>query len=281
MVTVPFDFSRHQIGLDVQVHGTPLYMFLDTGNSPSAIDTARAKSLGLKIDFAHGGEASGQGDAVHMMVYPTSIDGLTIGGEHFDAVEALAADHAAISKAYGRAVDGTLGHSFFLGRVVLIDYPAHTLTISDNAADVAPQLAACRAWRMPLKSFKGDTIPIVEMGIGEAKLPVSIDTGSDSVVELFQHALDMPAVKAALVEDGSSISTGARGAYSVKLYRLNAPLSLGPFVLAAGQRVMVTGDAGTADTRLANVGNRLLEGLKIKLLLDYRNNEIGFFGCAQ
>ena len=61
VVVAPFDFSRHEIGLSVSVHGTPLYMFLDTGVSPSAIDTDTAKVLGLKIDFAGGGEASGQG----------------------------------------------------------------------------------------------------------------------------------------------------------------------------------------------------------------------------
>ncbi len=282
-VVVPFDFSRHQIGLDVRVHGTPLYMFLDTGNSPSVIDTARAKSLGLKIDFAGGGEASGQGGAAHVMVYPTSIDGLAIGGHRFGPIEALVADHTAISHAYGRTVDGTLGHSFFLSRVVLIDYAAATLVISDRETDVASQLATCHSvWRRPLKSFKGDTIPIVDMGVGNTQLPVSIDTGSDSTVELFKGALDDPAIKAALVEAGTTTNTGARGEYSVKLYRLNAPLSLGPFVLPAGQSVMLTSDEGSAQTRLANVGNRLLAGMHVKLLLDYRDNQIGFFGdCAR
>lgn len=33
-LVVPFDFSRHEIGLDVSIHGAPVYMFLDTGVSP-------------------------------------------------------------------------------------------------------------------------------------------------------------------------------------------------------------------------------------------------------
>lgn len=282
-VVVPFDFSRHEIGLNVNVHGTPLYMFLDTGNSPSVIDTGRAKSLGLKIDYAGGGEASGQGGAVHMIVYPTSIDGLMIGGRQFHAVEALAADHKAISSAYGRIVDGTLGHSFFVGRAVLIDYAASTVAISDNGADMASQLATCRrAWRLPLRSFKGDTIPIVDMGIGSVQIPVSIDTGSDTTVELFKGAVEKPAVKTALVAAGTSKSTGARGEYAVTIYKLNAPASLGPFVLPAGQKVMLTGDEGSADTRLANVGNKMLAAMHLKLLLDYRDNRIGFYGdCAK
>ncbi len=282
-VTVPFDFSRHQIGLNVRVRGTPLYMFLDTGVSPSAIEIARARSLGLKIDYAGGGEASGQGGAVHVIVYPTSIDGLTIDGRRFGPIEALAADHTAIDRAYGRTVDGTLGHSFFVGRVVLIDYAVATVAISDREADVASQLATCRStWRAPLRSFKGDTIPIVDLGIGNARLPVSIDTGSDSTIELFKGALDAPAVKAALVEAGTTTNTGARGEYAVKVYRLNAPIRLGPFVLPAGQKVMLTGDKGSAQTRLANVGNRLLASMHVKLLLDYRDSRIAFYGnCAR
>lgn len=283
-IVVPFDFSRHQIGLSVSVRGTPLYMFLDTGNSPSVIDTARAKALGLKIDYAHGGEASGQGDSVHLIVYPTAIDGLVLGGRAFPPIEALVADHKAISSAYGRTVDGTLGHSFFAGRVVLIDYAAATVAISDDGeAEMAPKVAACRSvWRAPLKSFAGDTIPVVDLKIGDARLPVSVDTGSDGIIELFRGALNLPAVKAALVEAGSTNETGARGGYVAKVYKLNAPIALGPFVLPAGQSVTLADIEGSADTRLANLGNRLLAGMGLKLLLDYRDNRIAFYGdCAR
>lgn len=41
-LSVPFDFTRGAIGLDVSVNGTPLYMILDTGVDPSVIDLARA-----------------------------------------------------------------------------------------------------------------------------------------------------------------------------------------------------------------------------------------------
>ncbi|HEY2070562.1 MAG TPA: retropepsin-like aspartic protease [Rhizomicrobium sp.] len=282
-LVVPFDFSRHEVGLNVRVHGTPLYMFLDTGVTPSAIDPARAKSLGLKIDFAGGGEGSGAGDAQHVMAYPTSIDDLVIGGRHFGAVEALTADQKAISGAYGRPVDGTLGHSFLAGKVVLIDYAARTLTISDSEADMASQRAVCRsAWNTPLKSFKGDIIPIVDLGIGKAVLPASIDTGSDGTVELFKRALDEPSVKAALVEAGTTRETGARGGYTAKVYKLNAPIRLGPFVLPAGERVTLNSDAGSAETRLVNIGDRLLAEIHVKLLLDYRGNRIAFLGdCAR
>ena len=43
---IPFDFSRHAIGLQVQVKGKPLYVILDTGVDPSIIDLQRARELG-------------------------------------------------------------------------------------------------------------------------------------------------------------------------------------------------------------------------------------------
>jgi hypothetical protein len=276
---VSFDFSRHEVGLNVHVHGAPLYMFLDTGVSPSAIDTARARSLGLKIDFAGGGEASGAGTAQHVMVYPTSIDDLTIAGRRFDAIEALATDQKAISIAYGRRVDGTLGHSFLAGRVVLIDYQARTIAISDRKAHMASRVATCRsAWRIPLRSMKGDKIPIVDLEIGNVRLPFGLDTGSDGNVELFKNALGKPAVNSALVEAGMTKNTGTRGIYLSKIYRLNAPISLGQFVVPAGHSVTLSSDMGSPKSRFGNVGNRLLAGLNLKLLLDYRDNQIVFLG---
>lgn len=282
-LVAPFDFSRFEIGLDVSVRGTPLYMFLDTGVSPSAIEIDRAKSLGLKIDFGGGGEASGAGNAAHLIAYPTSIDDLAIGGRPFGAIEALAADTRETSRAYGSPVDGTLGLSFLAGKLVLIDYPARTVTIFDSKADAARRLATCRkAWRMPLRSFPGGTIPIVELRIGAAQLPVSIDTGSNGNVDLYKRALDEPTVKAALVEAGTTTETGNRGAFTKKTYRLQAPVSLGPFALPAGQAVSITSGEGGADTRLGNVGNKLLASMRVKLLLDYRENRIAFFGdCAR
>jgi hypothetical protein len=167
--------------------------------------------------------------------------------------------------------------------LTLIDYPTRTLTVADRKAELAPQLATCRrSWVTPLRSFKGDTIPVVDLKIGNAHLPAGIDTGSDSALDLLTGALDVPAVKTALLEAGTHKATGDRGEYIVKLYKLNAPVSIGPFIVPAGQSVALSSNAGSATTRLANVGNRLLESMRLKLLVDYRDGQIDFYGdCAR
>jgi hypothetical protein len=278
-LTLPFDFSRSAILLNVAVRGTPLRMFLDTGVSPSTIDIQRAKGLALHIDYAGGGEASGDGTAKSVVVYPTIMDGLQIGGQSFSSIEALTLDMKPISSAYGSTVDGTLGFSFLAGRLVLIDYPAHAATIFSNRAEATQQLATCRkVWRVRLKSFQGDHIPVVELKIGNTRLPVSIDTGSNGNLELFTKALDNPAMAAVLSETGSSTATGTRGAYTVRTQVLQAPLSFGPFKVPAGQIVTLSKSAGSMSTRLGNVGNKLIASMQLKLLLDYRENQMAFYG---
>jgi hypothetical protein len=101
-------------------------------------------------------------------------------------------------------------------------------------------------------------------------------------VEIFTKALNEPAIKAALVEAGTTTETGNRGAYTVKINQINVPISIGPFVLPAGQTVTLSDNKGTVKTRLANVGNKLLAAMQLKLLLDYRESRIAFFGdCAK
>jgi hypothetical protein len=116
VLDIPFDFSRSAIGIDVTVHGIPLFVILDTGVDPSVIASARAESLGLKVDRASGGEASGYGESKSATVYPTTIDGLAIRGRPFAPIDALMADTTAMSRGYGRDIDGVLGYSFFKGQ---------------------------------------------------------------------------------------------------------------------------------------------------------------------
>ncbi len=55
-LTLPFDFSHKDIGLEVSLNGAPLFALLDTGVDPSVIDLARAKALGLKVETGNGGK---------------------------------------------------------------------------------------------------------------------------------------------------------------------------------------------------------------------------------
>ena len=277
---VPFDFSRSAIGLDVTVKGTPLYMILDTGVDPSGIDSKRAAALGLPVDRGAGGEATGEGDAKQAQIYPATIAGLAIGGRDFGSVDAAAMDMSVLSAHYGRPLDGVLGYSFLTDRIVLIDYAAAKLGILDRPADAWPSVSTCRArFTIPLRSFEGDSIPVVPaFHFGSASAPITLDTGSNGGIALYQGALDLPGLRAKLTERGDVASAGARGETKSKSYVLNAPVGFGPFTLPAGEVVTVRNVAGSPDTRLANIGNKIFAAMKLKMLLDYRARLITFYG---
>ncbi|HTT98281.1 MAG TPA: retropepsin-like aspartic protease [Rhizomicrobium sp.] len=281
-LSTPFDFSRTAIGLDVTVKGKPLTMILDTGVDPSVIDVADAEALGLKIDKGTSGEASGVGDAKEAKVYAATIDGLAIAGRNFPAIDALAMNMDALSASYGRKLDGVLGYSFLNDKIVLIDYGAKRLSILDRPADAMPAVGRCtKRWTIPLKGFPDDNIPAVpDFRFGAASGTISLDTGSNRGISLYQAALALPGVTTALKETGESTATGARGGTTVKTYTLNVPVGFGPFTLPAGQAVTVRKTPGS-ESRVANIGNETFAAMGLKMLLDYKSRMMTFYGACR
>jgi hypothetical protein len=279
-LTVPFDFSRNAIGLGVTIKGVPAYMLLDTGVDPSVIDIARADALGLKIDRTAGSEATGEGDDTSAEVFPTTVEELTIAARRFAPVDALAMDMGQLSARYGRPLDGVLGYSFLKDKIVLIDYPNRTAGILDRPSDALPAVRTCRKhWSIALRGAKDDSIPVIaDFHFGAASAPIALDTGASGGIALYQHALDVPGLHAALTESGEGASIGARGYAKSKRYVLQLPVGFGPFTLPAGQIVTLRRTEGSTDTYVANIGNKLFSALTPKMLLDYRSRQMTFYG---
>jgi hypothetical protein len=282
VLDIPFDFSHRAIGLDVTVHGMPLFVLLDTGVDPSVIATARAESLGLKVDRASGGEASGYGESKSAIVYPTTIDGLAIRGRSFAPIDALTADTTAVSRGYGRDIDGVLGYSFLKDKIVLINYSAQRVWILDRAADAGPVVRPCRTrWSTAIQFLDHDNTPIIpNFRFGSSSGPITLDTGSNGGIGLFDRALESPNVNAALVEQGESEHTGARGTAKSRTYSFQAPVGFGPFSVPAGQRVDRLKAESPDDKRFANIGNRLFAEMKLTILLNYRTKKLTFYGSC-
>lgn len=281
-LTVPFDFSRGEIALDVDIGGKPFHMILDTGVDPSVIDIKQAQALGLKIDRAGGGEASGEGGDASAKVFPTTLSGLSIAGSAVPDIEALAFDTSGLSAQFGAQLDGILGYSFLKDRIVLLDYDATALTFFDATAEAKSAIAACKTrYAIPLEGYPDDTIPRVrDFHIGPAVGSISLDTGSNSGVNLYQSALALPGLKEALAQAGDVQFAGARGQGQAKKYVLNAPIAFGPFSLPAGQIVTLRQSPGS-DERIANVGNQLFAAMNLKILFDYPGKVVTFLGqCA-
>lgn len=276
-LVVPFDFSRGAIEVDIVVRGTPLHALVDTGVNPSVIALSRALELGLPVDRGDEGEASGFGNGKGAAVFPSAIDGLSLGGRPVARFDAVAADLSSLSARYGRPLDAILGTSFLGDKRVLIDYPRRSLSILPAGSAVAA--SACRRqWSAPLRLFDESYPLVADFRIGATTMPATLDTGYNGAVALFGPATDLPDVRAALVEAGSVEHAGARGSATSVRYVLALPVGLGPFTLPAGQAAIVHAAGDHADGRAANLGNRLLDAMQLRVLLDYPAGTLTLFG---
>jgi Aspartyl protease len=177
---VPFDFSQSEIGIDATVNGEPLYVLLDTGVDPSAIDLRRAEALHLKIDHNAGGEVSGVGNTERPTAFPTTIEGFAISGQRFGSFDALASDLSALSAKYGRRLDAFIDYSFVRDKIILIDYPGRSLYVLDRPSVVTSATKSCCVKRStPMRLLEGENWPLMpRLRLGDAVISATLDTGS-------------------------------------------------------------------------------------------------------
>jgi hypothetical protein len=276
---IPFDFSQSEISIDATVNGKPLYILLDTGVDPSAIDLQRAEALHLKIDRNAGGPVSGFGSSEQPTAFPTTIKGFAISGHKFASFDALASDLSTVSAKYGRRVDAFIGYSFLQDKIILIDYPMRSLYLLDRPSATTSATKSCRKkWRAPMQLLEGENWPLIpQLRLGEAVISATLDTGSSGSITLYEGALDMPGVRSALVQKGEVKSGGFQGEEKFKEYVFNKPVGFARFELLPGTAVTLRNVKGSPPN-LANVGNKFFASLGLKMMLDYRHRTMTFFG---
>lgn len=276
---VPFDFSQSEIGIDATVNGEPLYIMLDTGVDPSVIDLQRAEALHLKIDRNAGGQISGFGNTEQPTAFPTTIEGLAISGHKFGSFDALASDLSALSAKYGRRLDAVIGYSFLQDKIVLIDYPGRTLLLLDRPSAAKSATKSCRTkWSAPMQLLEGENWPLIpQLRLGDAVVSATLDTGSSSFIILYDGAVEMPGVRSALVEKGEVKAGGFQGDEKREEFVLNKPIGFARFELPPGRTVTLRHVKGSS-SNMANVGNKFFASLGLRMMLDYRNRTMTFFG---
>jgi hypothetical protein len=127
--TVPFNYTNHELVVSVRIAGSGPYRFLlDSGTTPSVIDTALAKQFGLRATGA-AGRGTDIGSSSTPISHSVSIRDLRFGSVHVNRLDAITQDLSPISKRLGITLAGVLGSNFFDGRVVQIDYPCRTVSV--------------------------------------------------------------------------------------------------------------------------------------------------------
>ncbi|MBV8205670.1 MAG: aspartyl protease family protein [Acidobacteria bacterium] len=278
-VRVPFDFSQFEVAVNATVKGEPLYVMIDTGANPSVISLQLVERLHWKVGRSAEGQVSGSGNTEQPTAFPITIESFAMSGREFGRFEAVATDLSALSAKYGRRLDAIIGYSFLQDKVILFDYPGRMVLLLDHPGAAKPATRSChKKWSAPMRLLEGEGWPLIpQLRLGDTVISATLDTGSNSSIVLYEGALDMPGVRSALIETGEGNAGGFQGEEKRKQYVFNKPIGFGRFELPPGTAISLSNVKG-APSNMANVGNKLFAAMSLKMMLDYRQRKMTFFG---
>jgi hypothetical protein len=199
--------------VQVRINGQgPFSFVVDTGTNCDAIISPRiAKRLGLpatghKTITDLGGQATHVLDAVELST-------LSFAGADFHATQAVVADLPDGDS----VLDGVLGFGLFRNGLLTLDYPRHRL-ILDHGSLAGTSDEHVVPMRMP------SGIPLVDIGIADAKIMAGIDSGG--------LGLSIPASMIGKVRFNGGVETVAFGRTQVSSFALRGAVLDGAVELA-------------------------------------------------
>ncbi|HET9393191.1 MAG TPA: pepsin/retropepsin-like aspartic protease family protein [Candidatus Rubrimentiphilum sp.] len=250
---VPFTSEHNQIVIQVKVaKAGPFSMLLDTGTTPSAIDTALAHQLGLEL--------RGKGNA-------TLLPGVQVGSLQIDSLDGGAIDLTSVARAVGVPIQGVLGHSFFANRIVQIDYPHHLVRFLASAPPASPN-----GFALPF-AVESDE-PIIHVTVNGTPLSAVLDTGFGGVAVLNPQAIDRLGLGEQVAGMQATSGVGFGGSSALRKGKI-ASLEVGGYVVN-NPDVTFRLKGGRFDHMPAdlNIGNGLLQAFVVTF--DYQQDIITF-----
>jgi hypothetical protein len=172
---LPFEIVRGRVYVQARVNGTGPHTFaIDTGASGlGRADASLTAALGLEVTGAatnSDGVAVASADTVH-------LDSLDLGGLVRTDLDVITRDYSSKAPA-GAEIAGIAGRDFFADGLLVIDFPARTVSFSRSRtipADAPGALAYERPFRVPVV-------------IGERVVEANLDTGAGATM-VFPRAL--------------------------------------------------------------------------------------------
>ncbi len=161
---LPATFKDGFAYLKVSVNGAPeVWMELDDGTSPSAIDLGYAKSLGLALKP---GAGSGTGFGTQKISFFNTRATLAAGAST-RTIDFSAAPLTGLTGPDGQPLMGVLGYSFLKDRIIVIDYPRGEVRF----------LAASPPCACDLPMGIDNDIPTVPLTIAGHRMTALVDSG--------------------------------------------------------------------------------------------------------
>lgn len=249
-IALPAVFRDGLVYIQVSVDGAPpVWMDLDDGTSPSAIDLDYARSLGLKLKP---GAGSGTGIGTERVTFFNTSAELSTGGA-VRRIDFSASRLKGMTGPDGKQLAGVLGYSFLAGKILVIDYPRQTVAFTASAPPCTCDLP------MGLDT----NIPTVPVTIAGHRMTALIDSGG-----MYDLLATPAAVKLAGLESyaGRGVPVtgyGYAGAQGVRIGR--APdVTVGSIVKTNPETVY--GTFGTSPLKAeAALGARFLKDYRVTL----------------
>lgn len=261
---IPFHYVNNAILIDTYISGEGPYTFLlDTGVTPSGVDTALAPELGIALDEDRSSAAEGVGSD-NVTAYEARLRDVMIAGVDYADLEAAAIPLAGISRRLGQPLHGILGESFWQGKIVTIDYQRETVTIGAPAPPPGPDV-----YTFPMVTAPDDILPLMQVNVGGRTLIASMDTGSNGGLEVFASAVAGTELEGVAAGWEVTVSEGARGRRETRRGAWPS-LTVGPFLLDNVRGAVAARDPDAS--RQANAGNALFENFVVTF--DYVNRTV-------
>lgn len=266
---VAFELVHDEIVIEVFINGRgPFRMMVDTGTTPSAIDTAVATKIGLRL----GESAPGSGAGTEAITaQETEFDELSLGTFRAKKVAAATTDLTKLKVKVG-PIDGVLGYSVLRGKIVQFDYPNRRLRFF-SAFDARPAAKGSIA-RIPfrLNSYDG---PIIDrVVVKNRRVTAILDTGSSEGLLFTPEAIRRIGFAEEMAKSRSSGAMGYAGTFTVLEGKI-ANVRIGTLTLESPDAIFTPPKSGHDGQGYdVNIGNRLMK--EFVVTLDYKKKVVYF-----
>ncbi len=174
--------------MDVTAAGDKhLRLLIDTGNTNSLLDKAKAQEMGLELKPVNGSDGK---------PYPgysvATMKGMKAGDASLGDVEVLVVDlQPGISRGDIPRADGTLAYTAFQDRVLKLDYKSHRFGVSEVLNADVPCPGSCGELTTPTFGKKGPPIVVTTgFAVNGKPVAVQIDTMYSGTMLIYPTSIE-------------------------------------------------------------------------------------------
>lgn len=201
----------------------PYHFIIDTGSANTLVTPGFVRRYGSGIprnDAPRVRVVSAEGEIMELPA--ASIHRIELGGARFDDVPVLVHDLAQLSAHLGVRIDGLLGFPLFRETRLTLDYPHNRVLL--QPADTTALIPG-----NPVPFDDTQKTPLIPVGVGDRRLLMLVDSGSDATFSLNPVGLD--AAFAFGPRPGATVGTLA-GDHPQQIGRLGEDTTVGDYTVS-------------------------------------------------